>query len=281
MTPVLHRVLRDRRALFGAAVVLTLGLVATLAPVLAPHDPLSQLDLATSQMLPPSFAYPMGTDRLSRDVLSRVLFGARISLGVASLSVALSIVIGTAVGLTAGWFGGAWDLVLMRCVDALLAIPRIFLLVVVLALWRNTGVIVLIAILALTSWFDASRLVRAEVLSLKSREFILAARALGVRTPRLLLRHVLPNVATPLIVSATLGIGQMILIEAGLSFLGIGVPIPVPSWGRMIAEGSSDLLVSAPWIAVFPGIAIVCTVLAFSLLGDGLQRALDPQTETL
>lgn len=272
-----RRLARERRAVVGLAVIGLLGAAAVFAPALSPHDPLAQLDLEAGQLRPPSLAHPMGTDLLSRDVLSRVLHGARVSLAVAILSVAVSIGIGAAVGLVAGWNGGAVDAILMRTVDAALAIPRVFLLVVVLGLWQTPGLVMLITILGATSWFDTSRLVRAEVASVKAREYVEAARAAGAAPLRIAARHVLPNVAAPLIVSATLGIGQMILIEAGLSFLGIGVPRPLPSWGRMIQEGSHDLLATAPWIALFPGIAIVVTVLAFSLLGDGVQRALDPR----
>lgn len=276
MTALLRRTLRQRRALVGLLLVVVLVGGAILAPLLAPYDPIAQLDLDARQLLPPSFVHPFGTDLLSRDLLSRVLFGARISLTIAFLAVLVSLTVGVLVGLTAGYAGGAPDTLIMRTVDAALAIPRIFLLLVILALWGNVGVPALILILGLTSWFDTSRLVRAEVLSLKQREFVVAARALGVGAPRTLVRHVLPNVAAPVIVSATLGLGQIVLVEAGLSFLGIGVRKPTPSWGVMIAE-SQDLMVTAWWTVAFPGLAIAVTVIAFSLLGDALQAALDPR----
>ena len=277
MNPFVRKVLRHRRAQAGLVVVSVLLLVAILAPVLSPHDPAAQLDLATQQMQAPSAAHPFGTDYFSRDLLSRVLHGARISLTIAVLSVLLSITIGTAVGWIAGMTGGIVDAALMRAVDAALAIPRIFLLLVILALWQNVGVVTLIAILGLTSWFGTSRIVRAELLSLREREFVVAARALGIGHLRLLLHHLLPNVAAPVIVTATLGIGHIILIEAGLSYLGIGVRPPTPSWGNIIQEGH-NLLATAPWISIFPGLAIVVTVLGFSLLGDGLRDTLDPRT---
>jgi peptide/nickel transport system permease protein len=268
---------QQRRARYGLALVLALCGLAVLAPWLAPHDPVSQLDLARGQYLAPSMLHPFGTDFFSRDLLSRVLYGARISLSIAFLSVFLSVTVGTAVGMTAGLAGGAVDAVLMRGVDAALAVPRVFLLLVVVALWDNVGVAGLIAVLGFTNWFDTSRIVRAEVLSIKHRTYVTAAQALGVGPRRLAVRHLLPNVAAPVIVTATLGIGQIILIEAGLSYLGVGVPPPTPSWGSIIQEGQQALAV-APWVATFPGIAIVVTVVGFSLLGDGLRDALDPTT---
>ena len=278
MKALLGRLVDDGRARAGAAMVAVLTLTALMAPVIAPYDPIDQLDLVHRQLLPPSLEHPFGTDFLSRDLLSRMLFGARISLAIAFLAVLLSVTIGAAVGMLAG-LGGRWlDGLLMRLVDTGLAVPRIFLLLVVLALWSDVGLGTLILILGATSWFDTSRIVRAEVLSLKGREFMVAARAVGVPGTRLLVRYVLPNVAAPLIVTATLGMGQIILIEAGLSFLGIGVQRPTPSWGVMIADGQREgLLTAAPWIAGFPGCAIVVTVIAFSLLGDALRDVLDPR----
>ncbi len=274
----LRRLLRHRRTRLGFGLVGALALVAALAPVLTPYDPTTQLDLATGQLLSPSVRHPFGTDFFSRDLLSRVLFGGRISLAVAFLSVFLSVTIGTVVGWVAGMAGGILESITMRLVDAALAIPRIFLLLVVLALWSDLGVMALILILGLTSWFGTSRLVRAEVLSLKEREFVVAARALGIGRLRMFARHVLPNVAGPIIVTATLGMGHMILIEAGISFLGVGIQPPTPSWGNIIREGQ-ELLAAAPWISIFPGIAIVVTVIGFSLIGDGLRDTLDPRAQ--
>lgn len=267
---------RDRRARVGLALVALFAILAALASVLASHDPTTQLDLVSKQFQPPSLAHPFGTDFYSRDLLSRVLHGARISLGIAVLSVTVSIVLGTAVGLAAGLAGGLADQVLMRGVDSALALPRLFLVLVVVALWEDVGVVGLVLILGLTSWFDTSRIVRAEVLSIKHRQFVAAARAVGIGLRGIVVRHLLPNIAGPIIVMATLGIGQMILLEAGLSYLGVGVRPPTPSWGQIIADGQ-QVLRTAPWVAVFPGLAIVVTVLAFSLLGDGLRRALDPR----
>jgi peptide/nickel transport system permease protein len=241
----------------GLLLVGALVLLAVFAPLLSGYDPAAQPDLVTRSYAPPSLAHPFGTDFYSRDLFSRVLHGARISL---------------AAGMAPGWV----DALLMRLVDAALAIPRIFLVLVVVGLWNDIGLLGLVLILGLTSWFDTTRLVRAEVLSLRSREFIHAARALGFGAARIMGRHVLPNVASPVVVSATLGIGQMILLEAGLSYLSVGIRPPTPSWGQMIAEGQTAMH-AAPWVAVFPGLAIVLTVLGFSLIGDGMRRALDPR----
>ena len=271
------RFLTGTRARVGLALVGLLFLLALLAPLFASYDPTAQIDLATRQLLPPSLAHPMGTDFFSRDMLSRVLFGARISLTIAVLTILVSITIGTLIGMWAGWSGGVVDTVLMRLVDAALAIPRVFLLLVVLALWRNVGLAGLILVLGTTSWFDTARLVRAEVLSLKAREFVIATRALAFRAPRVAWRHLLPNVAAPVIVSATLGVGQIVLLEAGLSYLGIGVRPPIPSWGNMIADGQAHLA-TAWWITAFPGLAIMLTVVGFSLIGDALRDAMDPRS---
>jgi peptide/nickel transport system permease protein len=277
MSRTLRLVWQDRRARVGLALVVLFAVLATFASVVASHDPTAQLDLVGKQYQPPSLAHPFGTDFYSRDLLSRVLHGARISLSIAVLSVAVSIVLGTAVGLAAGLAGGLLDQVLMRGVDGALAMPRLFLVLVVVALWEDVGVVGLVLILGLTSWFDTSRIVRAEVLSVKSRQFIAAARAVGLGLRGIVGRHLLPNIAGPIIVMATLGIGQMILLEAGLSYLGVGVRPPTPSWGQIIADGQ-QVLRTAPWVALFPGLAIVVTVLAFSLLGDGVRRALDPRS---
>lgn len=273
---VAARTLRSKRAKFALGTIAVLTALAILAPWVSPHNPIEPLGLDTLTLTGPSTEHWFGTDRLSRDLLSRVLFGARVSLAVAALSVGLSITLGTAVGVTAGLSGGLIDTVLMRGVDSAMAVPRMVLLIVMLALWPSVSVPTLILILGFTSWFDTSRIVRAEVLSVRSRPFFAAAAAAGTPLPRLVGRHVLPNVAGPIIVSATLGIGQMILLEAGLSFLGVGVARPTPSWGRMIAEAQS-IMASAWWTAFFPGLAIVVTVVAFSVLGDALRDALDPK----
>ncbi len=278
MKGTLQDLLTRTRARIGLALVGLLCFLAVLAPLFTPYDPVVQIDLAVRQMLPPSLSHPMGTDFYSRDVLARVLFGARISLTIAILSVIVSITIGAAVGLAAGFVGGVVDTVFMRLLDAALAVPRVFLLLVVLALWRDVGIAGLVVILGLTSWFHVARIVRAEVLSLKNREFIVATRALGYGSGRITWRHLLPNVAAPIIVTATLGVGQIVLLEAGLSYLGIGIRPPTPSWGTMIADGQLHLA-TAWWISTFPGLAIMLTVIGFSLIGDSLRDTLDPRSQ--
>lgn len=267
-----------RRVRLGLALVSALYLMALLAPLLAPYDPATQLDLVAGRLLGPSLAHPLGTDPFSRDVLSRLLYGARLSLWIAALAVLVAVTLGTALGLAAGLAGGAMDALLMRAVDSGLAIPRVFLLIVVLALWEHGGVAALILVLGLTGWFGTSRLVRAEVQSVRQRDFILAARALGLSGTRIALRHVLPNVAAPIIVTATLGVGNTVLLEAALSFLGIGVRPPLPSWGNMIADGQA-YLPTDPAQAIVPGLAVVATVMAFSFLGDALRDAWDPRSQ--
>jgi peptide/nickel transport system permease protein len=269
-----EKLLRNRRALSGAFLVLLLTLAAIIGPFLIQYDPAEQLGYAL-QRQPPTTLHPFGTDHVGRDVLSRVLFGIRLSLSIATVSVLLSLTIGTGVGLLAGYLGGGVDTLLMRFVDAALAIPRVLLLLVLLTLFP-TGILGLIAVLGLTSWFGTSRLVRAEVLSLRERDFIVATSALGLRSQRTLLQHMLPNIVGPVVVVATLGIGHIILIEAGLSYLGAGVPRPTASLGSIINDGMTSLG-QAWWISTFPGIMIVLIVIGFSLVGDGLRDALDPK----
>jgi len=271
---------RGRRRLTGAlwwslALIGLLCAIALFAPVLAPYDPTAQLDIIGLKNRPPSLAHPFGTDQYSRDLLSRMLFGARISLSVALLAVLLSATVGTAYGLTAGYFGGRIDAFMMRLLDACLAIPRVLLLVAVLALWSPVPLGALIAIIGLTGWFEVSRLVRAEVLSVMRREYVLAARALGTPGFRIVWRHVLPNVLNPIIVAATLGVGNVIMLEAGLSYLGIGARAPTASWGSIFYDGS-DAFQATWWIVLFPGLAIIITVLAFNVFGSALRDALDP-----
>ena len=246
-----------------------------LAPLLAPYAPSAQLDIVGLKSRAPSLAHPFGTDRYSRDVLSRVIYGARISLSVATLAVLLSATLGTAYGVVAGYVGGRLDGAMMRLLDAFLAIPRVLLLVAVLSLWSPVPLPWLILVIGLTGWFEVSRLVRAEVLSAKQRDYVTAARALGASNLRIVVRHVLPNVLTPVIVAATLGVANVIILEAGLSYLGIGAREPTASWGSIFFDGS-DAFEATWWVALFPGLAILCTVLAFNVLGDALRDLLDP-----
>lgn len=258
------------------AVILLFAVAALLAPVVAPYAPNAQPDIVALAKLPPSAAHPFGTDGYSRDVFSRVIYGGRISLGIATLAIALSMTIGTAYGAMAGYVGGFTEAAMMRVIDALLAIPRVLLLILALALWGNVGLPALILVLGLTGWFSTSRLVRERVRALARSEYALAARALGAPHGRVLWRHLLPNALTPVIVAATLGIGNVIVLEAALSYLGIGVRPPHASWGNIIQDGS-ELLATGWWIALFPGLAMLATVVAFNVLGDALRDALDPR----
>jgi len=260
---------------WSLALIGLLCLVAVFATQLAPYPPNAQLDIVALKSQPPSAAHPLGTDQYSRDLLSRMLFGARISLSVAMLAVLLSATVGTAYGLVAGYVGGRVDAVMMRLLDACLAIPRVLLLVAVLALWSPVPLPALILVIGLTGWFEVSRLVRAEVLSVTQREYIVAARALGASGPRIIWRHVLPNVLNPVIVAAALGVGNIIILEAGLSYLGIGARAPTASWGSIFFDGS-DAFQATWWIALFPGLAIIVTVLAFNVFASALRDALDP-----
>lgn len=270
-----RRLRRNRLAIGGLWVILALYAVALLAPLLAPHDPIAQPDIVRLAYNPPSAAYPLGTDRFGRDVLSRILYGARISLAVGFIATAISITLGTTIGALAGYFGGRLDAALMRTTDVVLAFPRLILLILIVALFEPS-LLVIILVLGLTQWPGTTRIVRAEVLSLREREYVQAAKALGFADRRVILRHVLPNVLAPIIVTATLGIGNTIVLEAGLAFLGLGVQPPTPTWGEMVNAGR-DNLVGAWWVATFPGLTIVLVVLAFNLLGDGLRDALDPR----
>jgi peptide/nickel transport system permease protein len=278
VSPVLHALRRtweDPRGRWGALILAAVAAGAAAGPLLLP-DPLAQPCVLTCRNLPPSLAHPFGTDDLSRDILARVATGGRISLSVAFLAVALSVTLGAATGLVAGYWGGAVDAVLMRLVDAALAIPRLFLLLLVLAVWEQVPAAVLIVLIGATGWFGTGRLVRGEVLRLREESYVRAAEALGASRGRIIFRHLLPNTAGPLLVAATLGVGDVILLEAGLSFLGLGVQPPTPSWGGMILDAKS-VLVTAPWASIFPGLAIVTTVLAVNLFGDALRDAVDPR----
>jgi peptide/nickel transport system permease protein len=266
---------RNPRGRIGALVLLLVALAALAGPLLLP-DPLAQPDVLGAGR-PPGLGHPFGTDQLSRDVLARVVAGGRISLGVALLAVILSMTLGATVGVIAGYWGGAVDAVLMRLVDGALAIPRLFILLLVLAVWERVPMLALILLIGATGWFATSRLVRGEVLRLREEGYVHAAEALGARRRRIIFRHLLPNALGPLLVAATLGVGDVILLEAGLSFLGLGIQPPTPSWGGMILD-SREVMISAPWIGIFPGLAIVITVLSANLFGDALRNAVDPRS---
>jgi peptide/nickel transport system permease protein len=267
------------RAVFGILVLLLMGGAALAAPQIAPWDPGRQM--LVKRLRPPAWherglrEHPLGTDHLGRDILSRILYGGRISLGVGLSAVTLSGLIGITLGLLAGFHGGRTDAFIMRVVDVFLAIPYILLAMgVVFAL--GPSLLNVILVMAVTRWVQFARIVRADVLSIREREFVSGARARGNRSMRLLLRHVLPNALTPIIVVATLELAFMIIYESALSFLGLGVQPPTPTWGWMLADGR-NYVATAWWLATFPGLAIMLTVLAVNLLGDWLRDTLDPR----
>ena len=275
MTAVRFRYLFSRYGLLmvGLFLVGIMTLAALFAPFLATHDYLLRDNGAI--LLPPGPEHFFGTDDLGRDIFSRMLYGARVSLWIGFVSVGISLSIGVSLGLIAGYFRGLVDECIMRFVDVMLCFPSLFLILAVIAFLGQSLVNIMI-IIGLTSWMGVCRLVRAETLSLRERDFILAARLSGASTPRILFRHILPNAAAPVLVSASLGVAGAILLESGLSFLGIGVEYPMPSWGNILIEGKQTLGV-AWWLSLFPGLAILLTVLGYNLLGEGLRDLLDPR----
>lgn len=257
----------------GLFIVGALIVVAVLSSFIVPYNP---FEINTSQILsPPSLEHPLGTDTLGRDCLSRLIYGARISLMVGFVAVGLATAIGTFLGAVSGFYGGWFDGLVMRFVDIMLCFPTIFLIMAVIA-FLEPSIWNIMAVIGLTGWMGIARLVRAEILSLKEREFVLAAMISGASNLRIIFSHILPNAIAPMLVSATLGVGGAILTESALSFLGIGVQPPTPSWGNMLTEGKDNLEI-AWWLSVFPGCAILITVLGYNLLGEGLRDAMDPR----
>ncbi|MBA2322424.1 MAG: ABC transporter permease [Deltaproteobacteria bacterium] len=263
--------------MIGLSGVSALATLTLLTPMIAPFDPL-QLYVGPA-LTPPCAAFPLGTDDFGRDVLSRLLYGGRVSLSVGLLAVFIAATTGTLVGAVAGYFGGLVDRLLMSFVDLLLAFPHLLLLITITGLFRLQGVanlVLMVTVLGLTGWMAVARIVRSQVLSLREQEFVQAARALGLGHRRIVFGQILPNALAPVIVYCSLAVGSTMLSEAALSFLGLGVPPPTPTWGVMVNEGR-DVLQRAPWIAAFPGLSIVAAVMCFNLLGDGLRDALDPR----
>ena len=259
--------------LAGLGIVLAMSALALLAPWIAPFDP-AALDL-DHILMPPSSEHLLGTDALGRDVFSRLLYGARVSLWVGFVAVGISTAIGIVLGLASGYFGGWTDELIMRGVDVMLCFPSFFLILAVIAFLEPSLTNIMIVI-GLTSWMGVARLVRAETLSLRERDFIAASKLAGASSARLLFVHILPNALAPVLVSATLGVAGAILVESALSFLGLGVQPPDASWGNMLMEGKNVLEI-APWLSLWPGLAILVTVLGYNLLGESLRDMLDPR----
>jgi len=269
------RLQHNKPAMTGLFIVAVLFIAAAFAPWLAPFDP--QVIDTWNILQPPTWAHPFGTDSLGRDCLSRMIYGARISLLVGIVAVGIATLVGSILGALAGFYCGWIDLLLMRFVDVMLCFPTIFLIMAVIA-FLEPSIWNIMVVIGLTGWMGVARLVRAEFLSLKTRDFVLAARIIGASDLRIIFSHILPNAAAPVLVSATLGIGSAILVESALSFLGIGVQPPTPSWGNMLTEGKDNLEI-AWWLSFFPGMAILITVLGYNLLGEGLRDALDARQQ--
>jgi ABC-type dipeptide/oligopeptide/nickel transport system permease subunit len=272
--PVLGVFRRDGLFQLGAVLVAIIVIAALLAPWVAPYDPLSG-DLKDAYLTPPGGKYLLGTDSQGRDVLSRVLYGARISLAVGLISQFVAVVLGVTLGLVSGFYGRWVDAVVMRLADITLAFPTLLLLIAVAAAVQPTLLVVFL-IIGAVGWAGMARLVRGQVLILRNSEYVVAARALGARDRTIILKHLLPNVRAQVIVAATLGMAGAIMAEAALSFIGLGAQPPTPSWGSMVAEGR-DLLRVAPWVSFAPGVAIGIAVLGFNLLGDAIREAWDPR----
>jgi len=272
------RLRRDRTLTFAIGLLIALVLACVLIPLFAPGDPLAIGDVLSLRLLPPlsrdaeGHWHLLGTDRFGRDLFVRMMLAGRVSLAVGVAGSVIAAAIGTLAGAFAAWRGGWIDRVLMGVADALLSIPRLVLLLVCAALWQP-GLVTVVVVLVATGWMGVARMIRAEVLGVSSQPYVQSAVALGVRSWRVLWRHALPNALGPAIVATTLGVGNAILLESGLSFLGLGIQPPRPSWGNMIA-GGRDLIVTAPWVAVAPGLALIATVLAATLIGDAMRDRL-------
>lgn len=267
---------KNKLAVIGAIMLFIIVVSAAFAPWIAPYK-FEDMNLL-AKLKPPSGEYLLGTDRYGRDIFTRLLYGGRISLLVGFGSVAGALIIGVSIGALAGYYGGIIDAILMRVVDIVISIPSLFLLITIIAIFQP-GVSSLIFIIALTSWTSTARLVRGEFLTLRSREFVLSSKTIGTKSYKIIFSHILPNAIGPVIVSATLLIGGVILTEAALSYLGLGIMPPTPSWGNMLQDASSiTILKTAPWYAIFPGLLILITVLSFNFIGDGLRDALDPKS---
>lgn len=264
---------KNKMALSGLVFITSILTLALFAPLIATHDPAS-VD-TKSVLSPPSRAHIFGTDTLGRDIFSRIVYGSRISLSIGFIAVGIAVLIGVFFGSVSGYYGGRMDSVIMRFVDIMLCFPTFFLILAVIA-FLEPSIFTIMFVIGLTSWMGVARLVRAEVLTLKERDFVAASKVMGASDTWIIMKHLIPNAIAPVLVSATLGIGGAILIESALSFLGIGVQPPTPSWGNILMDGKSTLGV-AWWLTIFPGLFITGTVLAYNLLGEGLRDVLEPR----
>jgi peptide/nickel transport system permease protein len=275
MTNELRHIRRYKNLMIGGLITLAIVCVALLAPFLAPYDPINHADLMHSEE-PPSRAFVFGTDTQGRDILSRVIFGARISLSIGLVTQSLNSLIGILLGLTAGFLGRWWDDLVMGLTNVMLSIPALVLALAIMAV-LGPGLFNVFLALGFTNWSYSCRVARSQVLATRSLDYVTAARALGLGRVRIMLTQILPNIIGPILVIATLGVAYAILTEASLSFLGLGAQPPAPSWGGMLSTAREQLF-TAPWISIFPGLAIFITVLGLNLLGDGLRDILDPHT---
>ena len=270
---VLKRLFKNPLTVAGTVTVIILALAAIMAPLISPYAP-TDIDI-DNILAPPSLSHPLGTDDLGRDVFVRMLYGGRVSLAVGFVAVGIALLIGITIGSLAGYFGGKVDAVLMRFVDIMLTFPTLFLILAVIAI-VGQSIWIIMVVIGVTSWMDVARLVRAEFLTLKERDYVLAARVSGAGHLRVIFRHILPNALSPVFVAATFGVAGAILLESGLSFLGLGIQPPNASWGNILTTGK-DYIEVAWWLSLFPGLAILITALSYNLLGEGLRDALDPR----
>lgn len=268
------RLKKNPTAMFGLFIIIFLGIIAIFAPIIAPYDP-SEINLLET-IQPPSAAHWFGTDGLGRDLLSRILYGAQISMAVGFVVQFITLIIGVTLGALAGYFGGKVDMIIMRFTDVIMSFPDLlFIIAVKIAL--GEGIWNVFLAMSVVGWTGKARIVRSQILAVREMEYIEAAKALGQNHFKIIMRHILPNTMAPMIISVTMGVAGAIMSEAGLSFLGLGVQEPFPSWGSIINQGMMYNIATAPWHTIFPGIAIALTVLGFNLLGDGLRDALDPR----
>jgi peptide/nickel transport system permease protein len=281
---VWHSFRRHKPAMLGLSIMVLFALAAIFAPYLSPYDP--EKTQLTNMLQPPSAEHIMGTDELGRDLLTRILYGGRVSLSIGVMAMALAVLVGATVGAVAGYYGGWVDNILMRFTDMMLAFPQLFVLIILAIALRDipiealrgtafASVFSIVLVIAVLAWMQVARLVRASFLSLKEKEFAEAARCLGVRNGRIMIRHLMPNAISPIIVAATFRVATSIITESGLSYLGFGVQPPTPTWGNML-KNAQDQMTRAPWTAIFPGLMIFITVIAINFIGDGLRDALDP-----